>query len=229
MPLTINGSVHPDGAPLTVGGEQVSEVTVNGGVVWRNNYAPSVITDFAAIDGLEVIVMTFSDADALPIATYDLYENDVLIATNITSGYSHEVIGTYEYHVKAVNSIGSTDSNNDTGTASVAPLVAEFDVGSYFNLYGYSAIDVFYGSLVPSIFANVEIGYITVVDGLSSVSFGFIDQLQHVDEDLRMSAGGHTVYLTWEDNAYVGENLAFADYLVSISGVSTTTITIEVV
>ena len=120
MPLTINGSVHPDGAPLTVGGEQVSEVTVNGGVVWVNNYAPSVITDFAATaDELDQVSFTFSLADALPAATYDLYRAGVLVASGVSSGDSYIIEGpdTADYNVRATNSEGFADSNLDSGTS----------------------------------------------------------------------------------------------------------------
>lgn len=87
------------------------------------NSVPTAITDFAASDDqLGQVTVTFTNATGTPTPTYNLFEDNVQVATGISSGYVHTVTaGTYTYRVDAVNSEGTTASNNDSGT-STAPV-----------------------------------------------------------------------------------------------------------
>lgn len=79
--------------------------------------APSVITNFNATDtSYSEITVTFSDASGSPDIYYDLYSQNGLVASDISSGYVWSTIGTYDLYVKAHNYAGSTDSNHDSGT-----------------------------------------------------------------------------------------------------------------
>ena len=84
---------------------------------------PSAITDFAASDGeIGKVIVTFTNAIGNPIPTYNLFENNIEVATNISTGYSHTVTtGAYTYRVDAVNSEGTTSSNNNDGTSIPSP------------------------------------------------------------------------------------------------------------
>ena len=107
-----------NGDPLKVGDAQISKIMLGTEQVWVNNQAPSAITDFdASSSGANAsVTVTFSSASGIPTPTYDLYENDVSVATGISSGYVYTsaVTGNNTYYVKAVNSAGSVNSNSDT-------------------------------------------------------------------------------------------------------------------
>jgi len=146
MPLTINGVPHPDGAPLLIGGVQADEVTVNGTRVWVNNYAPSQILDFAATDDEDdQVTVTFSLADAVPPATYALYEDNVEVAAGISSGYVHSKLGPFTgtYKVRATNIVGSVDSNTDSGTALYVfvPILDTMSTGAIGETQGNHVMD----------------------------------------------------------------------------------------
>ena len=95
------------------------------GTVLPSLVAPGGIADFAASEDLARAVR-FTFSSATDAARYDLYQGTSRIVTDIYTGYvlDTEVAGTWSFFVKAVNSIGSTDSNSDSGTATslfVAP------------------------------------------------------------------------------------------------------------
>ena len=66
------------------------------------------ITNFNATDNqIGKVTVTFSDAVGYPAPTYDLYENSIRVAQNITSGYVRNVSGgNRTYYVMAVNAAG---------------------------------------------------------------------------------------------------------------------------
>jgi len=119
MAMYIGGNLIADGSPIRMNGAQPDKIMRGATQVWVNNYAPSAITDFVASDdNVDGIICTWSVANAVPAATYDLYLDGVLRLSNVTSGVL-DVVGsigsTFTYHVVAVNSVGSTASNTDTG------------------------------------------------------------------------------------------------------------------
>ncbi len=99
---------------------------------------PSQITDLQASDyqsRVPEIEITFTpSANA---ATHDLYRDDILIQEDITSGYKDTNVTfgvTYTYFVRAINSVGYTDSNIDTGIVTEIVLTSpiEFtEVGTF--------------------------------------------------------------------------------------------------
>ena len=114
MPITINGQPHADGAPLTIGGVQAQEVTVNGVSVWKNTIPPSAITNLAASSNrVGQILVTFTHSVGLPTPQHDLYISGLLVANNISSGYVHSIAsGDYfNIFIRAHNTAGSIDSN----------------------------------------------------------------------------------------------------------------------
>jgi hypothetical protein len=94
-------------------------VKVNGTTVWLCDSPPSAITDFAASeDRTDGVECTWSPADGQPTPTYDLYRDGVLITKGVSSGYldtSAAEAVTYTYFVRAINTMGETDSNTDSG------------------------------------------------------------------------------------------------------------------
>ena len=83
--------------------------------------APSAIIDFSASDDIEGYVqMTFTPSTGLPVPTHDLYTGiNTLLKTGVINNYAYPIAGgnTDDYFVKAVNSVGDTDSNIDSGTS----------------------------------------------------------------------------------------------------------------
>ncbi|RLB70428.1 MAG: hypothetical protein DRH03_07130 [Deltaproteobacteria bacterium] len=78
---------------------------------------PAEITDFTASDkkALKVIVAWRDHGDA---AKFDLFQDMVMVAEDIRPGYQFITPeSTHIYHVQAHNFLGSTDSNEDSGTA----------------------------------------------------------------------------------------------------------------
>jgi len=119
--LFINGVQQYDGDPIGVNGDlPIEKVICNGIVVWQNTIPPTVpIIDFNATDDLiGSVICTWSPSDGLPAPTYNLYENDILVASNIISPFSRVVsAGIRDYYVKAVNSAGEVISNIDSGAS----------------------------------------------------------------------------------------------------------------
>ncbi len=94
-----------------------------------NYYAPSAPTNFTATDsecasggGQIIFAWTNSSNRGNPNCTYDIYKGATLIKANATSGYV--LPGKYSsesYHVKAVNSQASVDSNTNNGASKWKP------------------------------------------------------------------------------------------------------------
>ena len=84
---------------------------------------PTYISNFNATDNqIGKVTVTFSNASGYPAPTYDLYENDVRVAQNITSGYVRNVSGgNRTYYVRAVNAAGTRNSNTNTGASLQVP------------------------------------------------------------------------------------------------------------
>ena len=83
---------------------------------------PGQITDFQASNIYQdKIVCDWSLASGNPLPKYDLYEgpgdeSDTLIAEDVYPGYEYQgTVGTHELYVKAINSMGSENSNTDIG------------------------------------------------------------------------------------------------------------------
>lgn len=81
--------------------------------------APGTIADFDASDNIVgSIQFTWSNTSGVPTPTYDIYQDGVLFASNVGSGFQQSVpIGTALYYVQAINVSGTTNSNTDSGTA----------------------------------------------------------------------------------------------------------------
>jgi len=90
---------------------------------------PSAIIDFVASDDQHgQITMTWTHATGNPVPQHNLFSGVNPIIENITSPYVHVVgEGTALLHVKAVNSQGSVDSNEDQGTS--LPAISGFGPG----------------------------------------------------------------------------------------------------
>lgn len=80
---------------------------------------PSYINDFSASDDIiGSVVVTWTNAIGTPTPTYDLYKDNVLVSSDISSGYAYPLTDdTSTYNVRATNAIGYTDSNTDSGTS----------------------------------------------------------------------------------------------------------------
>jgi len=91
--------------------------------------APSAIIDFVASDDQHgQITMTWTHATGNPVPQHNLFSGINPIIENITSPYVHIVAeGTALLHVKAVNSEGTVDSNEDQGTS--LPAISGFGPG----------------------------------------------------------------------------------------------------
>jgi len=94
----------------------------NNHINWIGNCPtakPAAITDFDATDTEEgIITVTFTETAG---ETYDLMDLNTVLEADIHSGYDYHLIGTKVLHVKAINSIGSTDSNINEGTGKPIP------------------------------------------------------------------------------------------------------------
>ncbi len=104
--------------------------------------APSAITDFEAIDGIDEITITFSDAVGNPTPAYDLINvtTDSLVASGVSSGSIHFVDnGTYTFRLDAINSEGTVPSNEDSATSS-APLTLPSAIVDFVADDGYNEI-----------------------------------------------------------------------------------------
>ncbi len=83
-------------------------------LVWER--VPSLITNFKASDfSIGQIIMTWSAATNA--TSYDVYEGTTLRATNVSSGWAWDSLGskTGTFHVRAINSAGFTNSNTNQG------------------------------------------------------------------------------------------------------------------
>ena len=116
--MYLGGVEIPNGNPLKLGGVQVDKIMLGNEQVWINHFAPSAITDFVASSSgtNSAVAVTFSNATGLPLPTYNLYQNDTLVQSNIASGYVYTsvVSGNNTYRVEAVNTVATVASNNDT-------------------------------------------------------------------------------------------------------------------
>ena len=76
-------------------------------------FPPEQITDFNPVDGRREIIMNFSPA--LDAESYDLYQAGILTAVDVYPGYVFDSpIGSWNFFIKAINTVGSTDSNTET-------------------------------------------------------------------------------------------------------------------
>jgi len=98
---------------------QYGEVLGNSDNGQALNPIPTPIIDFSATDG-EPEQITYTWTDDSNTYQYDLYKDDVLHISDITSGYTESTsFGiTNSYKVKQINVAGEVDSNSDDGTAS---------------------------------------------------------------------------------------------------------------
>ena len=114
--LYIGGINITDGNPLKLGNTQADKIMLGTNQVWINNYAPSALTDFSSTSSgaNNKVTVIFSPAGGLPAPTYNLYENAILVASNISSGYIYTslVTGNNTYRVDAVNLVATVPSNN---------------------------------------------------------------------------------------------------------------------
>lgn len=105
----------PNGNPLKIGDNQIDKIMFGNDQVWINTVAPSAITNLTTFGGglTASITITFTVATGIPTPTHDLYENGILIVSNITSGtvYNSTVKGNNSYYIRATNVAGHTDSN----------------------------------------------------------------------------------------------------------------------
>ncbi len=89
---------------------------------------PSYIDDFSATDNqVMMITVYFSNATGPGPIHYDLYQDDILIHSNISSGFYDQATPnrTVTFYVHAINSFGFTKSNSDTGYAYQGVTVTE--------------------------------------------------------------------------------------------------------
>ncbi len=118
---------------------------ISNGLRWANTMPcpdiplgmPTYITDFAATDTQTgQITFTWTNATGTPTPTYDLWNSAGLVQIGVTSGYILSVNGTDDYFVKAINTVGIKDSNIDSGTGVVNPiLITDFDASDTFSGY----------------------------------------------------------------------------------------------
>ena len=89
---------------------------------------PSIIDDFEAISGLGEVTFSWTNATGNPAPTYNIYEDNVEIATDVDQSYVRTIaVGAYVYRVEASNSRGQTQSNNNLGvSASLPTAIADF-------------------------------------------------------------------------------------------------------
>ncbi len=84
--------------------------------------SPGTINNLVASDGEGYVDISFSTVDGYPEPTYDLYENDNHVASDISSGYNRNVgNGTRDYMVKAINQFGTTNSNENAAMSGESP------------------------------------------------------------------------------------------------------------
>ena len=123
--------------------------------------SPSAISDFSASDYEDKkTIITFTESTGYPTPTHDLYENDILIASDISSGYEHTVTaGTRTYFVRACNILGCIDSNEDDGIV-YNPGKVIIDYDSY----------TFEGSGDGTVTINDGTGTFTPPTGITSVT-----------------------------------------------------------
>lgn len=136
-----------NGNGLKAGANQATKIMLGSTQVWINNYAPDAPTGFNATDdqaGQVTVTFIPSTDPGVPACTYDLYENNVLVASSITSGYVHSVAaGTYDYKVKAVNIAGTVDSNVNSGLSKAAAGSQTFTSSGTFTIpIGYTSVTV---------------------------------------------------------------------------------------
>ena len=134
-----------DISSFMVGSQQVEKINLGDTEVWSNVIVPSAITDFVASDlEIDKITVTFTNSVGLPIPTYDLYEGITLLVSDITSGYSYVTDrATVNMHVKAINTAGSTNSNEDEGTTKAPAGTSIFAFSDTFiSPRGYTSVDI---------------------------------------------------------------------------------------
>jgi len=110
----------PDGNPLKLGDVQADKIMLGDTQVWINSVAPSAITDFVMTDNYvgTTLTFTFTPATGIPTPTHDLYQNDVLLVSDVSSGDTiTATLQSADYKVKAVNVVTSVDSNVSNAVA----------------------------------------------------------------------------------------------------------------
>ncbi len=111
---------------------------------------PAEIIDFTASDN-EVLAIQLNWTDNGDATKFDLYSGVTIVAQRVSPGDTVTVVeGTETYHVRATNHLGSTDSNEDDGTATSLSPSAIID---------FQATDAVVGDTVASIvmtFTNVS-------------------------------------------------------------------------
>jgi len=125
MAIYVGTSMVAWTALLAVGDKPIVAVKLGQYEVWPTedapvNAPPNPIDDFSASSNtIDTIKMTFGPAGGFPDPIYNLFENGFEVVTDIATGYVLDRTGPYtaDYHVEAVNSQGSADSNIDSGTA----------------------------------------------------------------------------------------------------------------
>jgi len=97
-----------------------TDSNIDSGTALDALYPPDGILDFVASDTeRREVVISFSPA--IDASAYDLYRSDILVASNVYSGYRFDTeSGTWPFYVKARNIKGETNSNVDDGTAIAA-------------------------------------------------------------------------------------------------------------
>ncbi len=122
-----------DCAKVEILGTEVCELYINNQLVYicgeppPDTELPVEDFQFSATDNqVNNITMNFSGAGGIPSPTYDLYEDNHLVASGISDGYDLSRVGphTANYYVVATNSEGSSTSEDDNGT-SIAVTVGD--------------------------------------------------------------------------------------------------------
>lgn len=106
---------------------------------------PSAPTGMSASDTtVGSVYIYFTGSSGVPTPTYSLYENSVLVASGISSGYRRYVsAGTRSYYVKAINAAGNTNSSANNGTSKDASGSQTFSSsGTFIGKYGYSQVNL---------------------------------------------------------------------------------------
>ena len=99
-----------------LGDKQVDKIFLGRALVWPN----TAITDFKASDGLvKEIKITFTDPNVTLPNSYELYQDDIRVATDVESGDVFDAVaGTDSYYVRSMYDGGhGFNSNTDLGTA----------------------------------------------------------------------------------------------------------------
>ncbi len=117
-----------------------SAVNQDSGTALAGTTTPSIPTDFNASDDEigQVTVTWTNSTDGDPVPTYDLYEESIQVAVDITSGYTHTVSeGIKDYFIRATNTAGHADSVVDSGES------LSVRCGFFVNVYGEPVFDAY--------------------------------------------------------------------------------------